>query len=117
MTIFVVLHRRVPGDGSCFDVKGEQMGIERNHEELIAENAEPTVDKSAACREVRRQFAAIPPDLASAPRVDRPRHVLWSSNVQNVIAKERRGFEIANRAGLERPLRSEAIYIRRCDLR
>jgi hypothetical protein len=39
------------------------MRIERRHEQLVAEHAEAAIDEAAARGEVRRQLAAIAPDL------------------------------------------------------
>ena len=60
--------------------------------------AEAAVDEPAARGEVRRQLAAIAPDLAARPRIDRPRDVLRSGHVEHVVADERRRLEVAQRA-------------------
>ena len=93
------------------------MRVERDHEELVAEHAEPAIDETAAGGQVRRQLAAVAPDLAPGARVERPRHVLRSGDVQHVVAQERRRFEVAERARLERPLRDEAVDVGGRDLR
>ena len=65
----------------------------------------------------RRQLAAIAPDLAARLRIDRPRHVLRSGDVEHVVADERRRLEVAERARLERPLRLQAVHVLGVDLR
>ena len=113
----VVLERRVPHDRAGLHVERDQVRVERGHEQLVAEHAEAAVDEAAARRQVRRQLAAIAPDLAAGPRIDRPREVLRAGDVEHVVAQQRRRFEIAERRGLERPQRLEPDDVVGRDLR
>src|SRR5256712_2153940 len=92
------------------------MRVERDHEQFIAEHAEPAVDETAAGGQVGLQFAAVPPDLAPRARVDCPGDILWPGHVKDVVAEERGRFKIAERARLERPLWTQPIDIRRRNL-
>src|SRR5437016_3777171 len=92
------------------------MRVERDHEQFVAEHAEPAVDETAAGGQVGLQFAAVPPDLAPRARVDGPGDILWPGNVKDVVAEERGRFKIAERARLERPLWNQPIDIRRRNL-
>ena len=79
--------------------------------------AEAAVDEAAARGQVRRQLAAVAPDLTAGARVDRPRHVLRPGDVEDVVAQQRRRLEVAERAGLERPLRHQSVDVGGRDLR
>src|SRR2546428_6721018 len=92
------------------------MRVERDHEQFIAEHAEPAVDETAAGGQVGLQFAAVPPDLAPRARVDCPGDILWPGHVKDVVAEERGRFKIAERARLEHPLWNQPIDIRRRNL-
>src|SRR5438034_10315218 len=93
------------------------MRVERDHEQFVAEHAEPAVDQTAAGGQVGLQFAAVPPDLAPRARVDCPGDILWPGHVKDVVAEERGRFKIAERARLERPLWNQPIDIRPRTLR
>ena len=64
-----------------------------------------------------RQLAPVAPDLAAGARVERPGDVLRSRDIEDVVAQERGRFEIAERGGLERPLRHQAVDVVGRDLR
>ena len=113
----VVLERRVPDDGAGLHVEREQVRVERGHEQLVAEHAEAAVDEAAAGGQVRRQLAAVAPDLAAGPRVDRPRDVLRAGDVEHVVAQSGVVSKLPSVAGLERPLRDEPVDVGRRDLR
>src|SRR2546425_9844893 len=72
---FVVLQRHIPDDRTGFHVEGEQMRVERDHEQLVAQHAETAIDEPAARGQVGRQLAAAPPDRAPGARVELPSHV------------------------------------------
>ena len=93
------------------------MGVERRHEELVAEHAESVIDQSAAGGQPWRQLAPITPDLFAGARVQCPRHVLWAGHVQNVVADKRCRLEVAECRRLERPLWLKPRNVLRRNLR
>ena len=73
VALLVFLHRRVPGDRAGLHVERDQVRVERRHEQLVAEDAEPVIDEAAAGGQSLRQLAPVAPDLLAGARVDAPR--------------------------------------------
>ena len=90
-----------------------------SHEQTIAEHAEAAVDgRDVAVGEVGRQRPLIAPERPPGVRVEGPGVVERAGQVHHAVGDERRAFESAARddAGLERPLRGEAVGVVRRNL-
>ena len=92
------------------------MRVERDHEELVAEHGEASVDEAATGGEIGRKLAAVPPDLTAGSCIECPGHVLWTGDVEDVVSEERRRLEVAECGGLKGPLRNEPLDVGRRDL-
>ena len=117
VTQLVVVNHHVPHDRAGLHVEGQEVRVERVHVELVAEHGEAAVDASATDIHVVRQVAAIAPELAPGARVDRPRGVVWPGDVDDPVDDDRRGLELAELRGLERPAGCQLVDVRRADLR
>ena len=100
-----------------FHVERDEVRVERRHEQAIAEHREAAIHGAATELQILREVAAIAPDGAAGSRVDRPGIVVEAGDVQHAVEHERRGLKTSELAGLERPLRGQAIDVVRRDLR
>ena len=108
----------VPQHGAGARVQRDDVGVERGHEEAVAENAKAPVDRPAAHAHVRRELAAIAPERPTGSRVDRPRQVVLARDVEHAVDHQRRRFELAAAGvGLERPLVHQTVDVLRRELR
>jgi hypothetical protein len=112
-----VLHRGVPQQRACLAADRHNMRVERGLEESIAEHAEAPIHQTAADDEAARKIAPVAPDLPAGPRIDRPPGVERPGDVNDAVEDERRSLEFAERVGLERPLRGQAMHVLGRDLR
>src|SRR5262249_36206216 len=94
----------------------DEVRVERRHEQLVAEDAEAVVDEAATGCKPLWQFATVAPDLLARARIECPCQILRTGDVEDVVADERRRFEVSERRRLERPLRLKLGYVFRSDL-
>ena len=92
------------------------MRIDGRHEQPVTEHAEAAVDGAAAVVQILGELSTIAPDRPSRARVDGPGMVVEAGHVQHAIDDDRGRLEAAERAGLERPLRTQLVDVLGCDL-
>src|ERR1051326_5702203 len=100
---------------------GEEMAINRCHEQRIARNREPTIYTTAAWTSRRRWRIRVNPKLPSSGCVKGNDIIGRLNRVKNSVHNERRCLEFRircfSRARLENPLRFEILHVFRCNLR
>ena len=95
-------------------IERDEVRVERQHEQPIAEHAEAAVDRrDRAVGQIVRQLTLIAPERPARLRVERPRVVERTGHVDDAVGDQRRPLEspAGDDAGLEGPLRGEAMGV------
>ena len=97
------------------------MGIERDHEQTVAQHAEPSVDgRARAISEIVRKVAPILPEPAAGPCIQRPGVVVGPGHVKDAVKHEWGGLEPPTTSQITRlksPLGRQAVNVLGRDLR
>ncbi len=117
----VVGEHGVPEDAAGRAIEREQVRVERDHEQPMIEHAEAAIHRRLrAVGEIGGKIAPIGPERPACARIERPRVVVRSGDVEHVVPEQWRCLEPASarrRAGLERPFMPETGDVSRIDLR
>src|SRR5213080_5570069 len=105
VAIFVIDRGDIPDQASGLRVESDNVGVERGHEYLVAEDGESAVHAPATWPDVSRQLALVEPDRASSASVESERPVILACGIEDAIDHQRRGFEFAGCGCLIYPLR------------
>jgi hypothetical protein len=87
----VIEHLRLPQLAAGFRIDGDDVHVERVHEQRRAENGETAVDPAAAVERAFGIAMLVHPKLPAGERVQRVNRVLGSRQIHDAVHDERRG--------------------------
>ena len=116
VTLGIVDHLRLPQQASGLAVEGDRVGVERSHEQPVAEHAQPAVDQPAAGDQLRRQIPRIAPEPRAGLRVERIDVSGRNRDVQHAVERQRGRLELFAHSFLKRPLQPQVLHVFRRDL-
>src|SRR5213593_964693 len=91
-------------------VERDEVGVERAHEDPIAERREAAVLRTAAERQVLRQIPLVVPERTPGADVHGVRVIVRRREIHDAVDHERRGLVPAAHAGLEHPLQGKPLH-------
>ena len=109
-------HLRLPDLASAFRVDGNQVRIERPHEQRVTENRDAAVVRATADDAIGVRCVAIDPERAAGDRVERHDVVRPLREVHHAVDHERRGLPVASDRRLIHPLELQVLDVGRRDL-
>ena len=103
----VVKHLLFPQHGSGLAIQGDDMSVERGHEEAVPENSQAAVHQVATGDDLRRKLALVVPNLRPCRGVQCVNLVWRDGQVHDVVHDERRRFELVLERFLKDPLETK----------
>src|SRR5262249_710957 len=102
--------RGVPSYPPGLRVERDDVGVERSHEEPIAQSREAAVLRTAAERHFLRQGSLVMPQGPPRAYIDRICVVLRRRQIHDAVDHDGRGLVAAPHARLKDPLKREALH-------
>ena len=92
------------------------MGIQRCHENFVAQDRETSIHMPATRTDVAWNLPLIHPDRPSRPRIERKRAIVLPRRVENSVHDQGSRLQLARGSGLVDPLRRHVADVARVDL-
>ena len=109
-------HRRIPDRAAVFGIHGDQMSVDRPHEQCVAKDRDTAIDATTAGTRVLRRTIGVHPEGPSSDRVERQQIVRRLDGIHDAVHDKRRRLEFFDRPRLEDPLELEVLDVVRRDL-
>ena len=106
----------VPHQPAGLRVDGQEMTVERAHEDRVAENRDAAIHAAAAGAGQRRRAIRVGPEDASGRRIERHEIVRRLDRVHDAVHHQRRRLELLERLRLEDPSELEILHVGGRDL-
>jgi len=104
VSFVIVVDHHVVNGLTCLYIEGDQMRVERDHQQFVVIDGQPPIHVSAAhIHTAGRQSTPVTPQHLTGLRINRPGVIVLTAGIDDAVNDDGRALPLSQNVGLEGP--------------